>query len=94
MNAFNAFYYSFSPGVAELVAGSPLLQSVVRALIYPLLASLRLAAHLGQLYPEASQSMIVIAGVLASGLVGMAYLTPVAILLKVLHRKVKFLGGV
>jgi len=94
MHAFNAFYYSFSPKVAELAAGSPLLQAIVRALIYPLVASLRLAAGVGQFHPQASQLMIVIAGVIASSLVGVAYVSPVVILLKVFRRKVKALGGV
>jgi hypothetical protein len=91
---FNAFYYSFSPKVAELAAGSSLLQSIVRALIYPLLASLRLAARAAYPYHETSQLMVLAVGVLASGLIGVTYISPVAILLKVLRRKVKTSGGV
>ena len=94
MRVFNVFYYSFSPELAELTAGSPLLQAIVRTLIYPLLASLRLAAVVSQSYPQASQLMIVIAGVLTSGLVGVAYVSPVVILLRVFRRKGKALGGV
>jgi len=94
MRAFNAFYYSFSPKVAELTAASPALQAIARALIYPLVTSLRIAAAVGRLYPEASQLMIVIAGVVASGLVGVIYVSPVVILLKTFRRKVKASGGV
>jgi len=94
MRAFNAFYYSFSPKVAELAAGYPILQAAVRTLIYPLLASLRLAAVVSQIYPQASQLMIMVAGVLASGMVGVLYLSPVVILLKAFRRKMNALGGV
>jgi len=94
MRAFNAFYYSFSPKVAELAAGDPILQAIVRTLIYPLLASLRLAAVVSQIYPQASQLMIMVAGVLASGMVGVLYLSPVVILLKAFRRKMNALGGV
>jgi len=94
MRVFNAFYYSFSPKVAELAVGNPLLQAIVQALIYPLVALLRLAAGVGQFYPQASQLMIVIAGILASSLVGVAYVSPVVILLNVFRRKMKALGGV
>jgi len=94
MRAFNAFYYSFSPKVAELTAVSPVLQAIARTLIYPLVASLRASAVVAQLYPPASQVMIVIAGVVASGLIGVIYVSPVVVLLKMLRRKVKSSGGV
>ena len=94
MRIFNNFYYSFSPKVAELAAGYPILQAIVRTLIYPLLASLRFAAVVSQIYPQASQLMITVAGVLASGMVGVLYLSPVVILLKAFRRKMNALGGV
>jgi len=94
MRVFNAFYYSFSPKVAELVAGYPILQAIVRTLIYPLLTSLRSAAVVSQIHPQASQLMIMVAGVLVSGMVGVLYLSPVVILLKAFRRKMNALGGV
>jgi len=94
MRVFNAFYYSFSPKVAEITAASPTLQAIARATIYPLIALLRLTVVVSQLYPQASQLMIMIAGVLASSLVGIAYVSPVAILLKAVRRRVRASGGV
>jgi len=94
MNIFNAFYYSFSPSISRAIAGSPALQASVRTLIYPLVASLRLAAATCQLCPQASQLMIVVSGVLASGMVGLVYVSPIMILLTAIRRKVKVSGGV
>jgi hypothetical protein len=89
MSVFNAFYYSFSPKVAEMVAGNPVLQPITRALIYPLLASLRLAAEICQLCPQASQLMVVIAGVVASSMIGLVYVSPILFLFGTVLRKVK-----
>jgi len=94
MKAFNAFYYSFSPKVAELVAGNPTLQAIVRVLIYPLVASLRVTTSVYQLYPQAPELMVMVAGILASALIGVAYVSPIVILLKAFRRKVIALGGV
>jgi streptogramin lyase len=93
MRVFNAFYYSFSPKVAELTAASPILQTGVRAAIYPLISALRLVAAVHQIYPG-SQLMIIVAGIVASGLIGALYLTPVAILMGMMHRRVRISGGV
>jgi hypothetical protein len=94
MRVFNAFYYSFSPSVAELAAGSPVLQAVFRAFIYPLLASLRLASAVFQLGPQSSQLMVVVTGLIASGLIGLVYVLPVAVLFRTIPRKVKDPRGV
>jgi hypothetical protein len=93
MRVFNAFYYSFSPKVAELTAASPILQTGVRAAIYPLISALRFVASVHQIYPG-SQLMIVVAGVVASGLIGALYLTPVAILMGMMRKRVRISGGV
>ena len=93
MHIFSAFYYSFSPRLAEVAAGSPVLQAITRAFIYPLVASLRLAVTAGQLHPQASQITIVLAGILASGLVGIAYVTPVMVVIETVRRRVKARGG-
>jgi len=94
MRVFNAFYYSFSPKVAELEAGSPALQATTRMFIYPLLGSLRLAAAVCRLYPQGSELMIVIAGVIAGTAIGLVYVSPIAVLLKTVLRKMKDSGGI
>ena len=77
MEAFNAWYYSFSPAVAEALYGDEGLRAIARAALAPLIASLEassaahsLAAPLG---PEAA---VAIAGLIASSLIGAAYLGP------------------
>jgi len=94
MRIFNAFYYSFSPKVAEFTATNPILQTATRALMYPLIGALRLVAAACQLYPQGSQLMIIITGVVASGLVGALYVSPVAFLLGMVRRRMKVSGGI
>jgi len=94
MRIFNAFYYSFSPKVAEFTAANPILQTATRALMYPLIGALRLVAAACQLYPQGSQLMIIITGVAASGLVGALYVSPVAFLLRMVRRRMKVSGGI
>jgi len=94
MKAFNAFYYSFSPNVAELLAGNPSLQAIVRVLIYPLVVSLRVTTSIYALYPQAPELMVMVAGILASALVSVVYVSPIVILLKAFRRRVRALGGV
>jgi len=94
MRIFNAFYYSFSPKVAELTAASPILQTATRVFIYPLIGVLRFVAAVYQLYPQGSQLMIIITGVVASGLVGALYISPVAVLLGMVRRRIRISGGI
>lgn len=93
MQIFNAFYYSFSPTVAGFTASSPILQAAVRVLIYPLIASLHFAATLCQICPQGSQLMVLFAGTVASGLVGIVYASPVVIALKMIRRRMRISGG-
>jgi hypothetical protein len=82
MRVFDVFYYSFSPRLAELMAHNPPTRSAVRALIFPLVASLQAAMSLSLLCAESSQPMIMLAGILASALIGIAYVLPVSILMR------------
>ncbi len=87
MRVFNAFYYSFSPKVAELTGASPALQAITRVFMYPLVASLRSAEWMFnslQLNPEL---MVLLAGTLASSLIGTIYISPIVLLLKALRKK-------
>jgi len=42
MESFNQFYYSFSPGIADLERENPIFKEVVKLAITPLLSSLSL----------------------------------------------------
>ena len=75
MNTFNSVYYSFSPQVAEYERGQPWLQGVVKVTLYPLFGMLMTAekgyAVLG------GEAGSILAGTIASSLIGATYLWPV-----------------
>ena len=85
VKVFDDFYYSFSPTIAKLTLNSPILQAIVRALIHPLLLSLHVAAAICELY-QASQLMLILVGVFASGLISAVYVSPVLVLFRVVRR--------
>ncbi len=76
MKAFNAWYYSFSPTVAGYVALSSVLRAVVRAIIQPLIAILQLSSSAYMVFGFNRELGVVVAGVMASGLIGLVYHTP------------------
>ena len=90
MNVFNAWYYSFSPYVADYERGQPWFQGVVRVAIYPLLGILQLSEKSYSLVPGEYGS--VVAGITAGSLIGAIYFTPVALCVKKIrtHRKFDF----
>jgi peptide/nickel transport system substrate-binding protein len=80
MNVFNAWYYSFSPQVADYERQQPWLQQAVRIAIYPLLGILQVAEKAYAILPGEFGS--VSAGLVASSLIGSVYLTPLALLIR------------
>ena len=78
MSAFNAWYYSFSPYLAELISKNPTLRSITKAVLYPLLGILHLTAVVYSAFSFAPELGMVVSGVLASALIGLVYFTPVA----------------
>ncbi len=79
LSAFNAWYYSWAPSIANVEAGNSELRAGVRAAIIPLLGALFVSStifNLGRsLDPEAA---MLIAGLMASTILGLVYLTPIA----------------
>src|ERR671925_163667 len=90
MNVFNAWYYSFSPSVAEYERQSSWLQSAVRASIYPLLRMLGISTFVYGLLSFNSELAIVAVGATVGSLVGSLYFAPVAAVLAVVNRKKKW----
>jgi len=76
MDVFNAWYYSFSPSVASVIAGNELLRAPVRVLLYALLGVLGLSALTYSVFSGMPEVAVVIAGLVASSLIGLIYLTP------------------
>jgi hypothetical protein len=87
MRVFDGFYYSFSPWLARVVVEIPLLQTLIRAFIYPLLISLRVSIVVPMLAPKMSEFTTVLVGVIASSLIGVVYASPLAILWKLVPKK-------
>jgi len=75
MKIFNAFYYSFSPTVASIVASSPVLAAAVRVLLYPLVYILQMSSFVFRTLGLSPELGMVAAGVFASALLGMFSIT-------------------
>jgi len=94
MKIFNEFYYSFSPAMAQVTASTPYLSAVARSLIYPLIGSLRATACVFQgLLPLNPEVAALLAGILASCLVAIAYVSPIVFLYAFLRRRRNAPGG-
>ena len=75
--AFDAFYYSWSPGVAQQIRRNPWLKPFARAALYPLILSLEASALAAQPLAELSPELAVFAaGAVASALIGLVYFSP------------------
>jgi len=80
MMVFNAWYYSWSPNVAASIAPDPSIRAVMRVILQPLLNILELAAATFSLLSFNSELGIVVAGIVASSLIGLVYFTPATVL--------------
>jgi len=87
MKVFNAWYYSFSPYIAQFIAGNTFARAVMKVLLYPLIGILHLAAMTYNAFSFSHELAVVMAGLVASALVGVVYFSPLAILVLVLLRK-------
>ncbi len=89
LRVFNAFYYSWSPPVAEFISERPTLMAAVRMTLTPLIWSLSASKGLVELAGGPSEVSVTAAGVLASSLLGLSYLlAPMAISLRMARRDV------
>ena len=84
--AFDPFYYSWSPSVAQAIHENPWLKPAFRVLLYPLILSLRVAALIAQpLVPINAEVAVFLAGTVTSVFIGLIYLSPLVYLL--FHRR-------
>lgn len=91
MGAFNSWYYSFSPSVAEYERQSPPAREAVRVLIQPLLLILAASASLHDILSSSgmdAEGAIIATGMTASSLVGLLYLFPVAAVVGIKKRRI------
>ncbi len=87
--AFNSFYYSFSPQVAQFIATHPEIKPLVKFSLYPLLSSLHVASYSGCLPRINSEVKSIFSGLTASYLIGCFYLTPALLIINKFTRKLK-----
>jgi peptide/nickel transport system substrate-binding protein len=80
MAVFNAWYYSFSPTVAGYIAAHDPLRAPIRVILYPLLGVLGVSTFVYSLFSATPEFAIVMAGLVASSLIGLVYLTPFTLL--------------
>ena len=90
MISFNAFYYSFSPQVASLIAPNTPLRYVMKAAIYPLIGILSVSYRISNLLSFNMELGVTLAGIFASLGIGIVYLGPVAIGISKLCRLDRF----
>jgi len=86
MRIFNNFYYSFSPAIAQHVKASPYVAAAARALMYPLLFSLRTTASALPALSANPEVGLPFIGILASCLIGITYLTPALVTVSILRK--------
>lgn len=81
MAVFNCIYYSFSPAVASVIAANSVLRNLMKGGLMPLLAILHIASATYGMFNLLPELAIVAAGVIASAIIGIVYLTPVVMIL-------------
>ena len=87
MRVFNAWYYSFSPSVAHLIAGQPVVKTVMRVVLYPMIGILHLSSITYSAFSSSPEFGVMMAGLVASSLIGIVYFTlPAVTLLEIIKR--------
>ncbi|MBM5804575.1 MAG: hypothetical protein FJZ49_00650 [Candidatus Verstraetearchaeota archaeon] len=77
MVVFNTWYYSWSPPVADTIAFDPTVRGIMRVILQPLLDILRLSTATFSLFSFNSEVAVVMAGLVASALIGIVYFVPI-----------------
>lgn len=74
MVAFNAWYYSFSPGIAQYESINPTIRVPVKIIIYPLIWILQIGSRVFDLFSFNHEAAAVLSGITISALLGTIYL--------------------
>ncbi len=81
MTVFNEFYYSFSPSVASVIADNSPLRDIMKVVLYPLIGILQVSSAVFSVFSFSPELGVVIAGSVASSLIGVTYFLPLALIL-------------
>ena len=94
MIAFNAWYYSFSPEAALWINENGWVKPFLRGALTPLLSALTVTAYIHYVFNVYPEVAAVLAGIAASALIGIAYLSPPLVVAYItLNRKTRRLNG-
>jgi len=74
MIVFNAWYYSFSPSVAEFIRGHPTVRTAMKTALYPLIGILRIGAAAFSVFSMNLEAGAIVSGLVVSSLIGVVYL--------------------
>jgi hypothetical protein len=77
MRVFNAFYYSFSPGVSSFITSHDLIRTEMKIILYPLIDILYVSSLVFAATSYNGEVAVTTAGVLASLAIGTIYLGPI-----------------
>jgi hypothetical protein len=80
MQAFNAFYYSFSPQVASFISANGIVRSSMKVILYPLIGILFFSSKIFQILSFNAELSITISGITAALGIGAVYFGPIAVL--------------
>jgi len=87
--AFDAFYYSWSTPVAVFIGEHQVIRTIMKFVIYPLIGALELTANLVLPWSgTAPEAAAVVAGFIASCLIGLIYFFPLALAIRYALTKV------
>ncbi|MEM3608346.1 MAG: CFI-box-CTERM domain-containing protein [Candidatus Bathyarchaeia archaeon] len=85
MECFNAWYYSFSPYIAEAERRCEPLRLGLRTILIPLIEILKVSRHIYGAVPSTLELNLILMGLTASAMIGAVYLSPILAL--TLHRR-------
>ena len=89
MMVFNDWYYSFSPQVAQYEYAHPALQSLMKGVLYPIIATLHVSATVFSLLSSQPEFAALVSGLVAGLGLGFAYLAvPMTILMNRSRKRV------
>ncbi|MEM3019475.1 MAG: carboxypeptidase regulatory-like domain-containing protein [Candidatus Bathyarchaeia archaeon] len=92
MELFNAWYYSFSPSVASFIAEHSMARSVSKTVLYPLMGILHLSASTHGLFSFNNELGVIMAGLVASSLIGFVYFSPILAIPIIVSRRLRRLA--
>jgi len=86
MKAFNSFYYSFSPTIANAIASSDSVAASARLLLSPFVGILQTSSCIFEMFRFAPEAGMVATGLFNSALLGILYLTPISFASRLLRK--------